>query len=78
MAAALLLRETNQRIAKQALADGLQEALFVCECGSDTCVKTVQLGLGEFQELSDRPDALVLASGHLWAASLRGPEPSPL
>jgi hypothetical protein len=73
----LLLRETNQQVAKQALADGMQEAQFVCECGSDMCVQTVALGLGEFQELSERGDALVLAPGHFSAASLPGPEPSP-
>jgi hypothetical protein len=77
MAAALLLRETNLRVAEQALADGLQ-ALFVCECSSDTCLQTVQLGLGEFQQLSERHDALVLAPGHLSAAFLAGLEPSPL
>ena len=72
MAAALLLRETNRDIAARAHADGLQEARFVCECGAPACLEAVVLGLGEFHKLIERPDALVMAPGHLSKAPALG------
>jgi hypothetical protein len=76
MAAALLLRETNLDIADRAHADSLHEARFLCECGAPGCLEPVVLGLGEFQKLIERPDARVLASGHLSKALVLGTEPS--
>jgi hypothetical protein len=65
----LLLRETNQHVAEQGVSQtACKRADSSANAVRTRSSKPLQLGLGEFQELSERRDALVLAPGHFSAA----------
>ena len=42
-----------------------QEAIpFICECADDQCLARVELGLGQWQAVADRPDQFLIVAGH--------------
>ena len=46
-----------------ASSDG-ELAFFVCECGREGCCKTIELQLGEYEQVRANPTRLAVVPGH--------------
>jgi hypothetical protein len=67
-------REENQQTfqaANQRLHDIVDGRLpesspvaFICECADDTCFERVEVALGEWADIAERPDRYLIVAGH--------------
>jgi hypothetical protein len=62
----VLFREVNERLRE--LGEGFtlvsEEAEFVCECASSTCVERVQMPLPAYEEIRSDPKRFFVVKGH--------------
>lgn len=62
----VLFREANERLREVAEGFSLvtEEAEFVCECGSGSCVERVQMPLARYEEIRADPKRFFVIKGH--------------
>lgn len=62
----VLFREVNERLRE--LAEGFslvaEQAEFVCECGSSTCVERIQMPLATYEQIRSDPKRFFVVKGH--------------
>jgi hypothetical protein len=62
----ILFREVNERV-RDVVAPLLtagEKGEFLCECGDDACIETIQLGLDEYDAVRSSPQRFVMLPGH--------------
>ena len=60
-----LFREVNERIEDVSAEASPSEFIdFVCECGEEVCIETVQLSREEYEQLRSVSDHFALKPGH--------------
>jgi hypothetical protein len=62
----VLFREVNERLRQ--LGEGFslvtEEAEFVCECGSSSCIERVHMPLTQYEEIRSDPKRFFVVKGH--------------
>jgi hypothetical protein len=62
----ILFREVNERLRE--LGEGFslvsEEAEFVCECGSSSCLERVHMPLARYEEIRSDPKRFFVVKGH--------------
>jgi hypothetical protein len=60
-----VFRSINERIEEGAEQHGVQQVLpFHCECGTETCVETIELPPAEYDRIASHPGHFVVIPGH--------------
>ena len=57
-----LIREVNERI-EQMLEDAAHPE-FLCECGDENCIQTLQLSIAEYESIRSAPNRFPITPGH--------------
>jgi hypothetical protein len=61
-----LFREVNERVKdiNEGFGARLDEAEFVCECGTESCTERVRMTLPEYEDLRSNPTHFAIRPGH--------------
>lgn len=57
-----LFREVNERI--EDLAGSWRLTSFICECADETCDKTCELSIEEYEKIRSEPNSFFVLPGH--------------
>jgi hypothetical protein len=62
----VLFREVNERIHEAAeRADFAGPTVFVCECGSEDCAESIELGMDEYERIRSEATRFAIATSHV-------------
>jgi hypothetical protein len=59
-----LFREVNERVKQVASDDPGEQIGFLCECGDESCTKTISLSRGEYEHARSEPTLFAITPGH--------------
>jgi hypothetical protein len=58
-------RRANEIVKEQAEQAGVEERVpFICECGDDSCLGSVQMNLRDYEAVRSRPELFFVVPGH--------------
>jgi hypothetical protein len=59
-----VMRDVNERIADISRHQQADESEFLCECGREDCLTTIQVNLSDYEDARGR-NCFILATGHV-------------